>query len=68
MFYASLFCLRHGHCGRVSLQVHIFEHNSHSHYYYQSLEAVDQEERTNLFSLRMANRERSTLAITAENG
>jgi hypothetical protein len=31
------------------LRVHIFEHNSHSHYYHQSLDAVDGEGRANLY-------------------
>ena len=31
------------------LRVHIFQHNSHSHYYHQVLDAVDGEGRANLF-------------------
>jgi broad specificity phosphatase PhoE len=31
------------------LRVHVYEHNGHSHYYHQSLDAVDGEGRANLF-------------------
>jgi hypothetical protein len=31
------------------LRVHIFQHNSHSHYYHQTLDAVDGEGRANLY-------------------
>jgi hypothetical protein len=31
------------------LRVHIFQHNSHSHYFHQSLDAVDGEGRANLY-------------------
>ena len=31
------------------LRVHIFQHNSHSHYYHQSLDLVDGEGRANLY-------------------
>ncbi len=46
----SMVVLAGGHSAAdYPLRMHIFQHNTHSHYYHQSLETVDGEGRANLY-------------------